>query len=76
MINWKEFNEHSKPRRKGLYLVTIAYRGGSQPKTEAAYWNAYDKKKWTGFDINEDGEMCEVFDVIAYAEMPEPYLTK
>lgn len=73
MIEWKEFNEHSKPVKKGLYLVTI--KSANKNVTEAAYWNAYDKKKWTGFDINEDGELCEVYNVIAFAKMPAPYLT-
>ena len=73
MIDWKVFDEHNMPNRKGLYLVTI--KSGSRRVTEAAYWNAYGQKKWTGYDISESGDMCEVYNVIAYAKMPEPYLT-
>lgn len=73
MIEWKVFDEKHKPRVKGLYLVTI--KSGRKNVTQAAFWNAYDKKKWTGFDINEAGDMCEVYNVIAYAKMPAPYLT-
>ena len=74
MIDWKIFDEHSKPRKKGLYLVTIL--SGGKAKTSAAYWNAYDKRKWTGYDVSESGDMCEVYNVVAYADFPEPYLTK
>lgn len=73
MIEWKIFDERNKPRKKGLYLVTL--KTGKGNVTAAAYWNAYDKKKWTGYDISETGDMCEVFNVIAYAKMPAPYLT-
>lgn len=71
MIEWKEWTSTTK-LKKGLYLVTIT-SGGVNHVTSAAYWNAYDKKKWTGFDIDESGELCEVYNVIAYAELPKPY---
>lgn len=71
MIEWKEWTPTTK-LKKGLYLVTIT-SGGVSHVTSAAYWDAYDKKKWTGFDINENGDMEEVYNVIAYAELPLPY---
>lgn len=71
MIKWKEWKNGMK-LKKGLYLVTVAYEGGTKKVCEAAYWNAYDQEKWTGFDLSETG-MNEVYNVIAYAELPDPY---
>lgn len=67
-LKWYEFDAKNKNTYppKGLYIVRYVGQGNS---IGAAYWDAYDKKKWTGFDIGEDGEMCEEW-VAQYAEFP------